>query len=84
MASHNDGDTVEITPINLKGTVNDPEVTLITVNAQNIKVVGGKWETILSMELGGNIIELEAEDNAGNLGTETINLTFTPRKKVKK
>lgn len=84
VTSHSDGDTVEITPINLKGTVNDPEVTLITVNAQNIKVVGGKWETILSMELGGNIIELEAEDNAGNLGTETINLTFTPRKKVKK
>jgi hypothetical protein len=67
--------------VNVTGTATDPggAVTALTVNGQAVPVAAdGTWTKAMTLAAGENTIAAEASDAAGNKGSASVKVTFTP------
>lgn len=74
--SHSDNQTVSTSSINLIGSVNDPEVVFVSINSVDTKVIGGNWSRVIYLDIGENMIEIVAEDIAGNIGGLSLTIIY--------
>lgn len=57
------------------GTVDDPSITVVSINGADVSVTDGSFSTTISLSEGDNVITVAAIDDAGN--TSQINVTVT-------
>ena len=67
-----DGTRTNSYPIEVTGTVDDPQVTSIDVNGAIEPVGNGSWSSYVSLAEGSNTITATAQDPSGNVGADSI------------
>jgi len=70
--SPSDGDKLTRETVTVQGTVSDENLDSVTVNGQNATVTDGSYSKRILLDEGENVIEVVAEDTAGNTATESV------------
>ncbi len=80
ISSPEDGSWINSLSLNVVGTLDDTEISSISVNGSNFDVSGGNFNAAVTLVEGENDIVIIATDSAGNSATETIsvNIDVTP------
>ncbi|NMC68998.1 MAG: hypothetical protein GYA57_02895 [Myxococcales bacterium] len=74
-----DGSTVMISPVSVAGRIVDASgVRDVWVNGLPATLFGPQFEVSLDLEPGPNVIDVLAEDGAGNRAIATLTVTFAP------
>ena len=77
-----DQSSTSTSPIIVTGTVDDPAITSIDLNGSQLSVDNGTWSGPVSLAEGSNLITATATDGAGNIGSDSITVYFTPQNEL--
>jgi PKD repeat protein len=78
ITSPEDNATVNLTPVELTGTLTDDVSTITSVDVNNVSVavINGAFSTNVILEEGENVITVKASDQAGNQSEKSITVTL--------
>jgi hypothetical protein len=77
-----DGSSTDNAAVTVTGTASDPggAVTNLKVNGEDVAVAAdGTWSKAMTLATGENTITAVASDAAGNSGSASVKVTFTPK-----
>ena len=67
-------------PVTVEGTLDDAIFSTLTLNGAAVSVAAdGTWSTALALDEGLNVVTAIARDQAGNIGTDSIELVLDTR-----
>src|SRR5206468_1723370 len=67
---------LNISPTTVTGSVSDPSVTTVTINAVQTPVVSGRFSAAIPLAEGPNVITATATSSTGGIGTGSIEVTL--------
>lgn len=70
-----EGDKTNRETATVEGTVNDDNLTSVTINGEETSVTDGEFSKRILLDEGENVIDVTATDEAGNMTTETVTIS---------